>query len=106
LWGGDLLQITRPEQPLPSVREAHIYYHVLFSPIATHDLADKTSALLYPVMACYLHLHAHVYILRLHDRGTYSRRGGSKKSLADGIKSGGRGKAAFIQGADLWRTVR
>ncbi len=72
-WRGNLLQITRPEQPLASVRKAHIYYHVLFSPIATNDLADQTSALLYPVVVGHLNSHSHVCILRLHNQGTHSR---------------------------------
>jgi hypothetical protein len=68
LRGGNLLQVTRPEQSLAPIREAQIYYHVLFSAVATHDLADQTSALLYPVVVCHPHSHTHAYILRLHDQ--------------------------------------
>jgi len=49
-WGSDLLQVLRPEQPLPAVREAHVHHHVRFSPVTTHHLADQASALLYPVV--------------------------------------------------------
>jgi hypothetical protein len=50
-----------------AVREAHVQGPVLSSPVATHDLADETPALLYPVVVCYLHSHAYTCILRLHD---------------------------------------
>ena len=66
-WEGDLLQVAGPEQPLAPVWEAHIYDYVLFPPVATHHLADQTSARLYPVVAGHPHSHAHACVLRLHD---------------------------------------
>jgi hypothetical protein len=66
LRGGNLLQILGLEQPLSPIREEHIYDHVLFSPVATHDLADQTSALLYPVVVGHLNSHSHACVLRLH----------------------------------------
>ncbi len=39
-WGGDFLQIIRPEQPLAPVREAHVHHHVLLSPVTTNRRAD------------------------------------------------------------------
>src|SRR5918992_5553697 len=64
--GGNLLQVLRPEQPILPVGEAHLYDYVLFSPVATHNLADQTSALLYSVVLLHLHSHAHACIWRLH----------------------------------------
>jgi hypothetical protein len=50
LRGGDLLQVPRPEQPILAVGQAHVYGHVLFSPVSSHDFTHQASALLDPVV--------------------------------------------------------
>jgi hypothetical protein len=66
LRGGDLLQLLRPEQPIVSIRKAHVHGYVHFSPVATHHLAEQAPSLHYPVVVAHPHLHAHAYILLLH----------------------------------------
>src|SRR5215208_1003423 len=63
---GDLLQVLWPEQPIVSIRKAHVHGYVLFSPVATHHLAEQAPSLHYPVVVAHPHLHAHAYILLLH----------------------------------------
>lgn len=62
-----LLQVSGPEQPGSPVCKAHIYDYVLIPPVATHNLANQASALLYPVMVSHPHSHARAHILWLHD---------------------------------------
>jgi hypothetical protein len=73
-WGGDLLQILRPEQPMLPVREAHVQCPVLVATVATYDLADQAPSLLYPVVLLDLHSHTHACIVRLHDYQIVSSR--------------------------------
>jgi hypothetical protein len=73
LWRGDLLQISRPEQPLAPIREAHIYDYVHLSSVATHNLADQTSTLLYPVVVCHLNSQDVRVGMRLHHQGAHFR---------------------------------
>ena len=48
--GGDLLQVPRPEQSQPPIGQAHIDGYVLLSPVTSHHLTHKASALLDPVV--------------------------------------------------------
>jgi hypothetical protein len=48
--GADLLKVPRPEQPVPTVGQAHVYGYVIFSPVPSHDLTHKASALGDPVV--------------------------------------------------------
>jgi hypothetical protein len=55
----DLEILPKSQRP-----EAYKPCGVLFASVATHDLADQTPALLYPVVVSHLNSHAHACILR------------------------------------------
>ena len=87
-WGGDFLQILRPEQPLAPIREAHVHHHVLLSPVATHHLAEQAPSLRYPVAVAHPHSHAHAYVLRLHGWWTHTLGGGPEAVFGRRDKDG------------------
>ena len=67
--GGVQVALTHDLEILPKSQRPEAYKPcgVLFASVATHDLADQTPALLYPVVVSHLNSHAHACILRLHD---------------------------------------
>ena len=63
---GRILQVLGLEQPLTTIREAHVHGQALLVPVASDNLADRTTPLGYPVVLAHPHRHADARDFRFH----------------------------------------
>jgi hypothetical protein len=63
---GRIHQVLGPEQPLTTIREAHVHGQVLLGPVMSDNLADRTTPLGNPVVLAHPHRHADERDFRFH----------------------------------------
>src|SRR5215208_8101663 len=63
---------SRPEQSIVAAGQAHVYCYVVLSPVTSHDLTHKASALVDPVVFHDPHPHTGTRMLGDHTRCSIS----------------------------------